>query len=174
MIQFTRHFVSQRLGRTVGSVRMLDESRGVVHIDATAELPLAVQLNFCSREFGVTGQLPEAVAELILRNAIAHVHRETQKRSGSEVPRELRRGTSPWLGDWCTPPDMERRQCDEVMERAVAEGIRRFERDGKVAARAYLRDVQVPMSIIRRVLFTTRFRRMIGSVEITRTSEPAE
>lgn len=105
MERYERHFVSQRIGRAIGAVEFGGAGIGVVEI--TAEGGPARMLFSFTLSGGEEQHPPSpALAEVLLRTAIAQVHKEILKPplAGTEANRCLSNACAPWIGDLETAP----------------------------------------------------------------------
>ncbi|RSZ56269.1 hypothetical protein HF313_22145 [Massilia atriviolacea] len=100
MERYERHFVSQRIGRAIGAVEFGGAGLGVVEI--TAECGPARMLFSFTLSGGPDAHPPSpALAEVLLRTAIAQVHKEMLKppAAGTGEQRCLSNACPPWIGD---------------------------------------------------------------------------
>ncbi len=102
MESYTRHFVSQHLGKSIATVEFCGESAGQVRIDMPALSPQSV--NYCFNVERVAQLVPERaqLPEAIARIAIHQVHKQFLGSGKKDMFRpglELAVDTSPWQGD---------------------------------------------------------------------------
>lgn len=169
MAIYSRHFVSQKFGRAVGTVHMDASDNGSVSISFVTDGVKAQEFTFSVDKFShctANGSLEE----LVLRTAIAFLHRRAPAATDGAVE-QLRPDTPPWIGDFTAAPfggatagyprasTDDRRNGDEQLEASVERGVQLRLVEGRPAARFYLQNARVPPSVIRRVLSNSAARR---------------
>ncbi|HEX8613911.1 MAG TPA: hypothetical protein VF800_21755 [Telluria sp.] len=100
MERYERHFVSQRIGRAIGAVEFDGNGKGVVEITAPGR-PASILFSF-TLSGGPDRHAPTpALAEVLLRTAIAQAHRDMVKPppGGAGPSRRLSNVCAPWIGD---------------------------------------------------------------------------
>ena len=173
MVIYVQHFVSQRLGRGIGTVDYTDGECGRVHIELTE--PDVHHLDYDFKVADFAGHCPDQAAfdQTVLRIAIAQAHRDLRKPAGTDGAQRLSTGVLPWLGDLGAAPYGggtvgflrrtgfmdERRQGNQPLEASVDTALQMRKVEGRRAARCYLEQASVPESIIRRVLSHSAQRR---------------
>ena len=171
MSVFTRHFVSQKFGRAVGTVQADDAGTGTVLITFVADGIAPARFTFDADKFSERAA-HGALEELVLRTAIALLQRRAP---GADTADELRPETPPWRGDLSEAPFggatsgfaragasmNERRNGDEQLEVSVERGVQLRLSEGRPAARFFLQCARVPPSVIRRVLSNSVARRKL-------------
>jgi hypothetical protein len=168
MHTLSKNFMSQKFGRLVGHVRPLSTQHGSVVIESPENPGSPRQFDYSSDSLAIDFSSPET-AEVILRTAIAHLHRGAQF-DADGVRETLTLGLRPWIGDLCdvepagdTDHDVrERRKAGHPATDLVESGVQLQERQGKSAARSFLEDWKLPPSVIRRVLSSTKPRREVA------------
>ncbi|NHZ66499.1 hypothetical protein [Massilia genomosp. 1] len=100
MERYERHFVSQRIGRAIGAVEFDGDGMGVVEItapDGPARMVFSFTLSGAQDEHPPS----PALAEVLLRTAIAQVHKDILKQplGGTGEQRCLSNACPPWIGD---------------------------------------------------------------------------
>ena len=112
----------------------------------------------------------EVNSELILRRAIAQVHRFLSN-AAAEPETALRLDLAPWIGDLNEVPvgggtlgyqrsaAQERRILRGCLDTSVEQGVLLHQSKGRPAARIFLQSENVPPSVIRRVLSNSVARR---------------
>ena len=169
MTTFTRHFVSQKFGRAVGTVHVEPAGKERVSIAFLADGVKPQELTFCVDRFSHCGAAG-SLEELVLRTAIAFLHRHSPADTHGDTL-ELRPETTPWIGDFTAAPfggattgypracANDRRNGNEQLEASVEHGVQLRLVEGRPAARFYLQNARVPPSVIRRVLSNSAARR---------------
>ncbi len=174
MTTFSRHFVSQKFGRAIGTVQLDPSGASNVSIAFVADGVAPQTFPFSVGNFSQCSA-QGSLEELVLRTAIALLHRRGCAEPGAAVD-ELRPDTPPWIGDFTELPfggattgfpratacSDERRNGDEGLEASVEHGVQLGLAEGRPAARFYLQSVRVPPSVIRRVLSNSAARRKTG------------
>ncbi|MEJ7806434.1 MAG: hypothetical protein WKG03_11015 [Telluria sp.] len=173
MTIFSRHFVSQKFGRAVGTVHMDASGKGSVSIAFVADGVKPQEMTFSAAKFAAC-VTHGPLEELVLRTAIACLHRRAPLDTDGAVE-ELRPETPPWIGDFTAAPfggattgypramddHGDRRNGDEQLAASVEHGVRLRLVEGRPAARFYLQNARVPPSVIRRVLSNSVARRQV-------------
>lgn len=178
MTIFSRHFVSQKLGRAVGTVQLDGSGEGTVSVNFVADGVKPQKFTFSVDQFSqrtANGSLEE----LVLRTAIALLHRRSPGDADGAVD-ALRPETPPWIGDFSEAPfggatsgyprataaTGERRNGDEQLETSVEQGVQLRLSEGRPAARFFLQSARVPPSVIRRVLSNSVARRKMRALAV--------
>lgn len=167
---FSRHFISQKFGRSTGTVQMSDADTGTVVIFTADNGTTPYEFHFSLSQFMRSWQ-EKFSEELLLRSAIAQVHRTLQSPT-LEMPAELSPEIAPWIGDFSEVPfgggtggyhrrltEDERRQASNGLDVSVEQGVVLLQSRGRLAARNFLQKACVPPSVIRRVLSNSVSRR---------------
>ena len=170
MRAFSRHFVSQKFGRSAGTVQMTDADSGTLIITTADSSSGPYQFQFSLSRF-MTSLHDKFSEEVLLRCAIAQLHRNLQAPQ-AELPIVLSPDIAPWIGDFSDVPfgggtagyhrrlsNEERRQSDGGLEVSVEQGVVLLQSRGRPEARNFLQRACVPPSVIRRVLSNSVSRR---------------
>lgn len=173
MVIYVQHFVSQRLGRGVGTVNYEDLDRGRVHIALSEPDVHHLDYDFKVADFAGRYPVNGCFDQTILRVAIGQAHRDLRKSGAAGAAQRLSLGVLPWLGDLSDAPYGggtvgflrrtgfmdERRHGNQPLEASVDTALQMRKAEGRRAARCYLEQASVPESIIRRVLSHSAQRR---------------
>ncbi len=178
MTIYSRHFLSQKFGRAVGSVRMDASDTASVTIASVADSVQPQQFSFSVAQFSQSAA-HGSVEELALRTAIALLHRRAVAANDGAVE-QLRLDTPPWIGDFTVAPfggatagfaratasADDRRSADEQLESCVEHGVQLRLAEGRPAARFFMQNARIPPSVIRRVLSNSLARRKMRDPEL--------
>lgn len=167
---FSRDFISQKLGRSTGTVQMIDADTGTVVISTEDDQTGPYQFEFSLSIFTRSRQ-QQFSEENLLRTAIAQLHRNLQSHA-AECSTVLSSEIAPWIGDFSDVPfgstsaiyqrrmtDEERRRPSDGLEISVEQGVVLLQSRGRPAARTFLQSACVPPAVIRRVLSNSASRR---------------
>lgn len=167
---FSRNFISQKFGRSTGTVQMIDADTGTVVISTDDAKTGPYQFAFNLNKFTRSRQV-QFSEENLLRTAIAQLHRNLHSHAAESLT-ILSSDVAPWIGDFSELPfgsatapyqrrmtDEERRQVGGGLETSVEQGIVLLQSRGRPAARSFLQRACVPPSVIRRVLSNSASRR---------------
>ena len=176
MVIYSRQFVTQRLGRAVGTVQTfaLDNKCNVMITSETETFgPEAFTFNIAQL---LQQTVVYPLEELALRTAIALLHKWGIGRVADKLRPELR----PWIGDFTdgcfggatagyarvTTSMADRRDGGELLEASVECGVQLQIAQGRFAARSFMQSARIPPSVIRRVLSNSLDRRKkpVGSL----------
>ncbi len=176
MPPFTRHFVSQKLGRAIGNVQLDDTGRALVEIVLLEKDTDPWTCQFSEQELGEAA-VRYGVHESALRIAIANLHHCLVKRC--DDPHAVSASIRPWIGDFKeygldsgplgtrgATVASERRKHGDHLEELVACGVEMVQLEGRYAARSFLQYAHVPPSVIRRVLSNSTQRRNVDGRSI--------
>ena len=172
MDQFEQHFLSQKYGRAKGSVQHKESGNGSVTIEFSDPGIKPVVFLYRGEDVDSAAQGSSKWLEHILRSAIYRLHRLPPPLP--EEPVVLKRGTPPWIGDFCADAagestlayrqwsgSAERRRKDLGQQEEVERGVEIGATSGRYVARFYLLEAGIPPSVIRRVLSNSRERRRL-------------
>ena len=169
MAIYSRQFVTQKLGRGVGTVQavVLDDKYSVLITFGIATIEPEAFTFEVDQLRQPTVVYP--LEELVLRTAIARLH----KWGVGHVAATPRPELLPWIGDFTdarfggttasyahmTTAMTDRRNGGKLLEASVECGVQLRVAQGRLAAKSFMQSALIPPSVIRRVLSNSLARR---------------